>query len=98
MSRGARNGTAYTRLAAQVAAAGKVCSLCGKPMNQTGNNGRRLYIYPHPMSAVADHKVSIHAGGSLMDPANLQPAHKICNERKGDGMRTPQGPRHSRDW
>ena len=42
---------------------------------------------PHPMSFVVDEKVPVSKGGDPLDFANTQPAHWLCNARKGDGTR-----------
>lgn len=89
-----RNGAVYRRVSGQVIANGVRCGLCGKPLNK---NLRA----PHPYSTVCDHIVPISLGGDPLDPNNLQPAHKVCNERKGAslGLRVVRsGPIHSREW
>lgn len=99
MSRGARNGSVYRRLARQVARSGTVCSLCLQPMNQLKADGSPVYVWPHPMSAVADHTQAVARGGEVIDASNMRPAHKLCNERRGDGTTGQNvGPVHSREW
>ncbi len=39
------------------------------------------------MSYELDEIVPVSRGGSPYDPDNVQPAHRICNQRKGDGTR-----------
>ena len=36
-----------------------------------------------PMSFEVDEIVPVSLGGSPIDPNNVQPAHRICNQRKG---------------
>lgn len=54
------------------------------------------------MSYELDEIVPVSRGGSPYDPDNVQPAHRICNQRKGDGTRrgAPAAPRlpWSRNW
>lgn len=58
-----------------VARDGAVCGICDGEIDMT-------LRYPHAMSLVRDHIVPIARGGAH-DPANQQPAHRQCNERKG---------------
>ena len=46
----------------------------------------------HPMSFVVDEIVPVSKGGDPLDFANTQPAHWICNARKGDGTRRANAP------
>ena len=57
------------------AAAGWCCALCGDEM--LPNVG-----YLHDLYPTLDHIVPRARGGSD-DPSNLQPAHRVCNLRKG---------------
>ncbi len=41
----------------------------------------------HPMSFVVDEIVPVSQGGDPLDFRNTQPAHWICNARRGDGTR-----------
>ena len=43
--------------------------------------------HPHPMSFVVDEILPVSKGGDPLDFANTQPAHWICNARRGDGTR-----------
>lgn len=56
-------------------AANFVCALCNEPMCPDENSLHDLY-------PTLDHIVPRARGGSD-DPSNLQPAHRICNLRKG---------------
>lgn len=55
------------------------CALCGKPIDKTLKT-------PHPMSAEVDEIVPISKGGSPISRDNVQLAHRICNQRKGNRM------------
>ena len=39
-----------------------------------------------PMSFEVDEIVPVSLGGSPIDPNNVQPAHRICNQRKGNRL------------
>jgi 5-methylcytosine-specific restriction endonuclease McrA len=53
------------------------CGLCGSKV-------ARLRQSPDPLSATLDHIVPISLGGAHL-PANVQCAHRRCNEAKGVG-------------
>lgn len=52
------------------------CALCGEPIDFT-------LPYTHAKSFTADHIHPVNAGGNMIGP--LQPSHRGCNSRKGDG-------------
>lgn len=96
----------------RLAAIGAPCSICGKPIDYSlttwvdPKDGRTKR---HPLSFEYDHRVSLAAGGHPSSMENAQPAHRICNQRKGDGRRhkaqeTGRGPKRvdeiptSRAW
>lgn len=90
------NGSARTALRRGVAAMGLPCALCGRPIDYSLPPG-------HPMSYELDEIVPVSRGGSPLDPSNVQPAHRICNQRKGDGSARrgappPSGLPPSQDW
>lgn len=89
-----RNYSARVKLRNRLKAEGRPCALCGQPID---------YTLParHPMSFEMDEIVPVSKGGSPIDYDNVQAAHRICNERKGDGARkgTKAAPLpHSRNW
>lgn len=43
------------------------------------------------MSFEVDEVVPVSLGGDPLDFANTQPAHRICNQRKGNGCRRHRG-------
>lgn len=49
----------------------------------------------HPMSFEVDEVIPVSKGGDPLDFENTQPAHRICNQRKGDGRRRFAG-KHGR--
>lgn len=87
MSRGANprrsNGSARTKLRDAVRAEGLPCALCGMPIDYSLPAG-------DPMSYELDEIVPVSKGGSPYERANVQPAHRICNQRKGNA--TPSKP------
>lgn len=92
------NGTRRTDLRNRVAAMGLPCHLCCKPIDYSLPAG-------HPMSYELDEIVPVSKGGDPLDPDNVAPAHRICNQRKGDGSRTVRSKAASslpcptsRDW
>ena len=77
------NGALRTKLRNRIRALGLPCALCGKPIDYSLPAG-------HPMAYELDEIVPVSRGGNPFDPDNVQPAHRICNQRKGDG-RKPSG-------
>lgn len=89
------NGAKRTQLRKRMASQELPCALCGQPIDYTLPAG-------HPMSFELDEIVPVsryREGGyetpeeCALDPANHQPAHRICNQHKGnympkDGIRT----------
>lgn len=55
---------------------GAVCHLCSGPIDLE-------LRYPHPMSATRDHVIPRSLGGTNAI-RNQRPAHKVCNERRGN--------------
>ena len=55
---------------------GRACGLCGGDCPPDA-------VYPDDLAAVADHVLPRAHGGSD-EESNLQCAHRLCNERKGD--------------
>ena len=70
-----------------MASLGLPCALCGQPIDYTlttwidPKDGRRKR---HPLSYELDEIVPISRGGSHVDPDNVQPTHRICNQRRGN--------------
>jgi 5-methylcytosine-specific restriction endonuclease McrA len=70
-----RTGRPWRRIRAEVLAASDVCWLCGKA---------------DPPADTVDHILPISKYPELAhDMANLRPAHRSCNSRKGAGGVTP---------
>jgi 5-methylcytosine-specific restriction endonuclease McrA len=49
-----------------------------------------------PGADSVDHKVPRSLGGSLTDPKNLQPMHRSCNSKKGNGENRKLP--HTKEW
>lgn len=59
------------------------CWLCGKPVDTTLPAGL-------PNSPEVDEIVPVSRGGSPFDRANCRLACRLCNQRRGNGMRGSQ--------
>lgn len=86
---------------------GLPCAICGRPIHYDEPSDAK-----HPLSFVIDERVPVSRyieGGfynpthAALDPDNVQPAHWICNARKGaktmgeiltQGNRTKNAPDH----
>lgn len=76
------NGHRRRQARAKVLARDHACGICGAPIDKTiklDHNGK-----PHPLSPEVDEIIPISKGGSPYDVNNLQLAHRICNQRKGN--------------
>ena len=78
-----RNGAARRRVRKYVLENFDICALCGKPVDKTLPAG-------HPMAAEVDEIIPVSLGGSPYRRDNVQLAHRICNQRKGNGRRARQ--------
>lgn len=72
------NGARRRAIRARWEAIGAPCALCGRPIDYDLPAG-------HPMAFEVDEVVPVSRGGDPLDFANTQPAHRICNQRKGNG-------------
>lgn len=90
------NGSRRRAIRARWRAIGAPCALCGHAIDYTLPAG-------HPMSFEVDEIVPVSKGGDPLDFDNTQPAHRVCNQRKGNGIvRKGKPPKRglptSRDW
>ncbi len=93
------NGNARRKVRAWLRAQGRPCHICGQPIDYSLPAG-------NPMSFEVDEIVPVSRGGSPYDRTNVAPAHRICNERRGNkpvgaggGPRAQDlGTRQSRAW
>ncbi len=97
-----RRSYARDRLRARVASMGLPCHICGRPIDYSLPAG-------DPMSFELDELVPVSRlppearRAAACDPANVAPAHRICNERRGNRMPGDPGARglpvrRSREW
>lgn len=84
----------------RIAAKQESCAWCGKPIDYTLPAG-------HPDAFELDEIVSRWKGGSPIDPKNVQPMHRHCNQEKYQQERAaqeakkqeaPSLPKASRAW
>lgn len=75
-----RNGHRRRQLRRRVLAAYDVCALCGDPVDK---KLPRL----DPGAPEVDEIVPVSMGGDPLAWSNVQLAHRICNQRKGNGGR-----------
>ncbi len=71
------NGHARRKVRAWLKAQGMPCHICGQPIDYSLPAG-------NPMSFEVDEIVPVSRGGSPIDAGNVAPAHRICNERRGN--------------
>lgn len=71
------NGSARDKLRRRVADEGMPCHLCGKAIDYSLPAG-------HPMSYELDEIVPVSKGGDPLDRSNVAPAHRTCNQRRGN--------------
>lgn len=71
------NGNARRKLRARIRALGLPCHICGGCIDYSLPAG-------HPMSFEVDEIVPVSKGGSPLDFDNCAPAHRICNQRRGN--------------
>lgn len=101
------NGARRDALRKRVAAMGLPCHLCGLPIDYS----LTTYTDPtdgktkrHPMSFELDELLPVSKGGSPFDMSNVAPAHRICNQKRGNKTLrkapkpTPERLPKSREW
>jgi len=73
-----RNGHRRRKVRAHVLAGEPICGIC---------NGFVDVTLPHglPDSPEVDEIIPISKGGSPYDPNNCRLAHRLCNQRRGNG-------------
>ena len=79
-------------------AQGLPCALCGQDIDYS-------LPYGNPMSFEVDEIIPVSRGGDPLSRENTQPAHRICNQRKGNRVGRQVKPslgkakvEHSREW
>ncbi len=58
----------------------------------------RCWICKRHGANTVDHVVPIALGGNPYDPANMRPAHRKCNSRRGANLPKPALRGASREW
>ena len=71
------NGHARRDVRAWLRAQCLPCHICGRPIDYSLPAG-------DPWSFEVDEIVPVSKGGSPIDRGNVAPAHRICNERRGN--------------
>ncbi len=79
------NGSARRKVRAWLRAQALPCHLCGRPIDYSLPAG-------DPWSFEVDEIVPVSKGGSPIDRANVAPAHRICNQRRGNKPLGKAGP------
>lgn len=90
------NGHRRRQLRVWLKAQGEPCWLCGGAIN---------YSLParDPWSFEVDEVIPVSLGGDPLDKNNVRPAHRICNEKRGNRCNFPLSTRNlssrtSIDW
>jgi 5-methylcytosine-specific restriction endonuclease McrA len=78
-----RNGHRRRQVRAQVLAEEDVCALCGQLVDKTLPAGL-------PGSPEIDEVVPISLGGNPYDRRGCRLTHRLCNQRRGNGLRRPR--------
>lgn len=73
------NSSRRNKLRDKVRRKGLPCALCGEEIDYSLPAG-------DPMSYELDEIVPVSRGGNPYDEDNVQPTHRICNQRKGNKM------------
>ena len=74
------NGTLRDKIRARVIREEDTCWLCGKPVDKN--------LHHHdPGAPEVDEIVPVSKGGSPYDRKNCRLAHRLCNQRRGNGDR-----------
>lgn len=81
------NGSRRTKLMARLKAMRLPCALCGKPIDYeltTWRDPKDGKLKPHPMRFEVDEIIPVSRGGDPLEWSNLQPSHRICNQKRGN--------------
>lgn len=75
-----KNGNARRKLRARLKAEQRPCALCGRSIDYSLPAG-------HPYSFEVDEIIPVSRGGNPFMYSNVQPTHRICNQRKGNNIK-----------
>lgn len=73
------NGHRRRQLRNRVLAEEDVCGICGRPVDKDLPHGT-------PGSPEVDEIVPVSRGGNPFDRSNCRLVHRLCNQRRGNGM------------
>lgn len=75
------NGSARTKLRRWLKSQGRPCWICV----EFGRSGEIDYSlqHPHPFAFEVDELEPVSRGGDPLDPANVDAAHRCCNQWRG---------------
>lgn len=76
------NGNLRDKIRARVIREETHCWLCGNPVD-------KALHYLDPQAPEMDEIVPVSKGGSPYDRKNARLAHRLCNQRRGNGDRDP---------
>ena len=79
------NGHRRRKLRAQVLAEEDICGVCRRPVDKDLPHGL-------PDSPEVDEIIPVSRGGSPYDRTNCRLVHRLCNQRRGNGMRHQRRP------
>jgi len=79
------NGHRRRQLRARVLAEETHCGLCGRPVDTQLPAGL-------PASPEVDEIIPVSRGGSPYDRTNCRLVHRLCNQRRGNGIRAQRRP------
>lgn len=77
------NGHRRRQLRAQVIAEEDHCGICGRPVDKELPHGT-------PGSPEVDEILPVSRGGSPYDRSNCRLVHRLCNQKRGNGVRHGQ--------
>jgi len=81
------NGWRRSQLIERMRAMRLPCALCGREIDYsltTWTDPKDGKTKPHPYRFEVDEKVPVSRGGDPLSWSNLQPVHRICNQRRGN--------------
>lgn len=77
-----KNGSARRNVRAWLKSQGRPCHICGLPIDYSLPAG-------DPMSFEVDELVPVSLGGSPYERTNVDAAHRICNQKRGNRTQAP---------